>query len=323
MEGNKKLDVIILAGDHKKNIKLYSDNKGFLIVENIPIIIHILNSLINVKEISNIIIVGPKERLDNTLNKHRHKLNKTDKSIITVEQKDNILQNAWEGFFQSIPEYANNSLSMEQIKNKYMDKPVLFLSVDVPMVMPEEISYFIAKCDLNKYDYFTGITPREVMSLYYPTETQPGIIMAYLHFKENLYRVSNIHLVKPFRIKDIEYINLMYDIRYQKKIINVLLFIINILDAPNTLELCIYYINMQMALFLSHIKLKSARDFFRKFVILNNVEKAISLLIGAEFKAIEIPFGGLALDIDNEKDFNTLVFMFKQWKEKQRTHFKT
>ena len=76
----------------------------------------------------------------------------------------------------------------------------------------------------------------------------------YLHFKENLFRISNIHLIKPFK-GNCHYIDKMYDLRYQKKIVNIFKFAKNLLGAPNFYELCKFYIKLQLALFNSFINL--------------------------------------------------------------------
>ncbi|MBI5417305.1 hypothetical protein HZA55_05090 [Candidatus Poribacteria bacterium] len=313
------MDAIILAGDQKKSIKLYKENKAFLILIDKPVFIHVLKNISLVQEIDRIFIVGPKNQLDDYIDKYKTSL-PDYKKIFTVEQKESILENGMEGFLQSIPEYNNKTLSLDRIKIKYAEKAALFLSVDIPLVMTEEISYFISKCDLGKHDYFTGITPKSVMETYYPTSTDPGIIMAYLHFKEDLYRISNLHIIKPFK-GNIYYINRMYEVRYQKKIINKCRFIKYIWDAPNTFDVCKYYMSMQLALSMRILKLNIFSDFIRRFIPINKIENVLSMLMNERFKAIELPFGGAAIDIDNEKDFQTLQLMLDKWQKKQRAFY--
>ncbi len=315
------MDAIILAGDHKKNIKLFSENKAFIMLENTPIVIHLLKKIFKVPEIDKIIIVGPKDRLDTTLKEYLN--NPPDnKKIITVEQKDSILENGIEGFLYSIPEYSLQTLSIEQIKIKYKEKSALFLSVDIPLAMPEEISYFISKCNNEDYDFFIGLTPESVMKTYYPNANSPGIIMAYLHFKENLLRVSNIYVIKPFK-GNLQYLEKMYTVRYQKKIINIFRFLRFIMDASNTLKILKYYLLMQTALFFTTIKWNKISIFFRKFIPIYEVELALTKLMDCKIKSVEIPFGGIAVDIDNEQDFKSLQYMFKEWEGKQRAFYES
>ncbi|MBI4651120.1 NTP transferase domain-containing protein [Candidatus Desantisbacteria bacterium] len=315
------MDTIILAGDQKKNIKINDDNKAFLLLEQKPVIIHVLKTLLFHPEIDNIYVVGPKERLDKTLKAYEYELNSSSKKIFTIEQKKSLLENVLEGFYCSIPEYNNKTLSIEQIKIKYIDKAALFLPGDIPLVMPEEISFFISNCDLKKYDYFIGITPENVMETYYPETQSPGIIMAYMHFKEGRYRVSNIHLARLFKLNELKYFAQIYNIRYQKKIKNIYRFIKYVSDAPDTFKIYKYYLCMQIALFFNNFKLKLFSDFFRKFVPINEVETILSNIINAKLKTIIIPFGGIAVDIDNEKDFAALQSMFNKWIKKQRDFF--
>ena len=50
------------------------------------------------------------------------------------------------------------------------------------------------------------MTPEAVLRYYYPSDKKPGIKLAYLNLKESKYRISNLHLVKPFKIANKEYI---------------------------------------------------------------------------------------------------------------------
>ncbi|MCK5198112.1 MAG: 2-C-methyl-D-erythritol 4-phosphate cytidylyltransferase, partial [Spirochaetales bacterium] len=57
------VNTIILAGDKKGSVLLGDDNKSFLLINNIPSIIHTLKAFLEANYVGNIVVVGPADRL--------------------------------------------------------------------------------------------------------------------------------------------------------------------------------------------------------------------------------------------------------------------
>ena len=60
------------------------------------------------------------------------------------------------------------------------------------------------------------------MAAFYPKGPgDPGIRMAYFNVAEGRFRQSNLHLVKPARIVNRQYVEELYEHRYQKEFGNI------------------------------------------------------------------------------------------------------
>ena len=57
------VNTIILAGDKKGSVLIDNDNKSFLLVNDIPCIIHTLKAFLDTNHVGNIVVVGPADRL--------------------------------------------------------------------------------------------------------------------------------------------------------------------------------------------------------------------------------------------------------------------
>ena len=136
--------------------------------------------------------------------------------------------------------------------------------------------------------------------------------MAYLHLKEKKYRINNLHLVKPLRIGNRQYIQKMYQYRYQRNIKNVFLFGLSLLGKENPVNL-IYYFGLQLGLFFSKCKLEFLADHFRTWIPKRDIELCISHVLKTRFTGMETPFPGAALDIDNDRDFEVIRTRFNEW----------
>ena len=106
----------------------------------------------------------------------------------------------------------------------HRDRAVLIVPCDAPMMTSQEVGYFISHANMENYDHVLGMVSREKLKYFYPQERKQGIKMAYLHLKEDSFRINNLHLVKPLRIENREYIQKMYQYRYQRNFKNLVFF---------------------------------------------------------------------------------------------------
>ena len=138
--------------------------------------------------------------------------------------------------------------------------------------------------------------------------------MAYLHLLENKYRINNLHLVKPLRIGNRQYIQKMYQYRYQRNIKNVFLFGISLIGKDHPINLRFYF-GLQLAMWFSKCGLKSIADYFGTWTSKKELENCISHLLKTRFIGLETPFPGAALDIDNDRDYEAMHSRFTEWRE--------
>jgi GTP:adenosylcobinamide-phosphate guanylyltransferase len=320
-----KYDTILLTGDKKASKSVFGMNKSLIELNGIPLFMYVISALQDVDEVDNIYIVGPKFKIEELLKKHLNPplfppLSKGGKggfkkNVMVVEQRDNLYENVWHTFLSAIKGYSDG----DELKNPaLMDKQILVAAGDMPLITPFEIKEFISKCDMENYDYCIGMISEDVLKNYYPSKGKPGMKLAYIHLRENIYRISNMHLIKPFKIINREYIEKMYEYRYQKDIRNIVKLTMELIRKHAGFKSLLFYSMIEMTLFLSYIHLKPLSNFFRWFVSLKSAEKVVSNVLKTRLKLVETSFGGAALDVDNERDFNTIKLMYKEWMEYQK-----
>jgi molybdopterin-guanine dinucleotide biosynthesis protein A len=309
MLNRKAYDAIIVAGEEAASHRVLNRHKAFLKIHDQYSISYVIKTLQQVKQIEDLYIVGPTDRLRSIFKEGCIDLC-VPKTIHLIDQKRNLYENVWNAFVASLPGHTGDSaLSL----TTYRDKAVLIVPCDAPLVTVQEVEYFISHCDMDRYDYVLGLTPEKNMEYFYPKAGRPGIKMSYLHMKEKNYRINNLHMVKPVKVKNRDHINKMYAYRYQKKIVNIIqlgLYVIKT-DRLRSYKLLV---GLQLALKCSGSNLSKLTRFFSKWAPRKDLEKAISRLLGTRFVSLEVPFPGAALDIDNDADFRSLQIMFSEWR---------
>lgn len=307
---SRKFDAILVAGEGESSYKVYNQHKAFLRINGKCIINYVLEALQQVDSITNIYVVGLKEKLTQTLEDGRVDTH-YPKKIYIVEQRANLYENIWHTFLQTL----GTGKGEPDFKNpEYADKAVLIVPCDSPLITAHEVEYFISQCDMRKHDHITGLVSEKSLESFYPKNDLPGIKMAYLHLKETRYRINNLHLVKPIRIENRQYVQQMYQYRYQRNIKNIFLFSLSIFgkNRPGGFRL---FFALQLALFFSTLNMTAFAEFFRRQAPKAEVEYYISSFMKTRFAGIDVPFPGAALDIDNNKDFETMQVRFDEWRD--------
>ncbi|OGW14792.1 MAG: hypothetical protein A3K09_01800 [Nitrospinae bacterium RIFCSPLOWO2_12_FULL_47_7] len=306
----KKFTTILVAGEGESSYKVYHQHKAFLKIDGKSIITYVVETLQQVESIKDIYIVGLKEKLQQTLKEANINL-QYPKPIYFVEQKSNLYENIWSSFLKTLPNEGN----IPDLENSiYKDTPVLIVPCDAPLITPEEVEYFVKNCDLESYDYTLGLVSEKKLEYFYPRENHSGVKMAYLHIKEGSYRINNLHLVKPLRILNRQYIKDMYQYRYQRDIKNIILFGLK-LFGKDRLEKFKYYFGLEACLLFSSLGKESMVNFFRNWTQKKEIEQCISRIMKTRFMGLEVPFPGAALDIDNNQDYETIKSRFREWRE--------
>lgn len=315
---NEKYDTIMLVGDTGASRQVRGTNKAFLEIKGIPLLLYVIKALEKAKKVNRICLVGPKEKLLQTIENH-HNLLEDKKEITVLEQGGTLFSNAWESFHYLYPE----AQECTSIKSSQFEKAVLYLPGDIPLVTTFEIDTFLNLCQVDKYDYFLGITPAESLHHFYPQKGTPGIMTNYFYTREGGYRQNNLHLVKPLKVKNIEYIQKVYNYRYQKDVSNIIKLAIEFLRAYVGIKGFWCYGLLHWHQLLSRIHLTPLSLPTRKLLSLSFIESCISRVLGTRFATVISPLAGGVLDIDNEKDYHTMCTMFSSWQNYQHQRDKT
>ena len=307
MNSPKKYDVILVAGEGKSSYKVHHQNKAFLTINGKCIIHYIVETLQTVESIQDIYVVGPKAKLDQVFLSGHVDL-KSPKRVHVFEQRENLYENVWHTFLQSLRDESGDAPNTES----HRDRAVLVVPCDAPLMTKQEVEYFISHADMENFDHVLGLVSHKKLEHFYPQEGKPGIKMAYLHIKEDSFRINNLHLVKPLRIENREYIQKMYQYRYQRNFKNLILFGLSVFGKVKTRHYK-NYISLQLCLFFASLKLNSLVNYFRRWNPKIEVEKRICTIMKTRFTALEVPYPGAALDIDNAKDYEAMKIRFDEW----------
>ncbi len=309
LNDSQQFDAILLAGHGESSYKVLNQHKAFLRLEGRCLVTHVIDSLRQVPSVRSVYVVGQKEDLKKTLVDDGIDL-KAPRPVILLEQRENLYQNIWHTFLATLPEDHNNQ-PLES--GPYQDRAVLIVPCDAPLITPLEIEHFIRHSDLNRYDHILGITPEAKLEPFYPKKNKPGIRMAYLHLKENNFRINNLHLVKPIRIGHRKYIQQMYQYRYQRNIRNVIPFAFK-LFWKDQYKGYHYYLGLILSLLFSKLNCPPLVRFFKSWVPRRELEEWISKGLATRFKSLVVPYPGAALDIDNEPDFEAMKSQYQEWR---------
>lgn len=301
------VDAVVAAGDGRAAKKIFMHNKSLLELGGKPVIRHVVEALLDCPDIDQVVVVGPQAEFEQIIG---------DLPVCIVPQRRNLTENGWEGFLQTLPEYRRTGVLTPEMIERYRKRHVLFLSGDIPLLTSEEISEFLRRCDMERYDYVMGMTSEEVLDLFGPRRGFPGIKMATFHLREGNVRQNNLHLARPFLFQDsIDIILKVYECRYQKEPLNILRSVVELVRiAPAHIgQILVLYGCLQTAAGCTALGLDRAALQVSRPVTMKRLAGLVSEIFGVSCIAAETTTGGAALDIDNEKDFLVMSFMYRQW----------
>ncbi|MFC1467483.1 nucleotidyltransferase family protein [Verrucomicrobiota bacterium] len=291
-----KVDAILLAGDRRASKAVRNKNKAFLQLKGDPLIVHVLRALQAAESVNNIYVVGPKQRLDETLQSF-------EVPVTTVEQGENMIANVKAGF-----EAAHSD----------GETPIMVVPCDIPLVTGREIDEFVKKSDLENYDYAIGITDKSVLEHYAPTEKKPGLDMICFHVKDGLFRQNNLHLARPNRLKHLDHIEKMYEWRYQTHFFNILRLGISLLFSSwHFFTAMRVFILLQLSLYYDRHGHPTLSRKLRDHAPLETLNKGISHILGARVETVYTTLGGATLDVDNDESLDVIEQMYDEWMDYQ------
>ena len=312
MEMTTKMSAILLAGDRRASIQVRDDNKAFLELNGVPLFIHVLRALQQARQVGHIVVVGPEERVSAALEDHGIQ------NVRVVPQRENMIENFKAGYVASLG-LADEVEFWDLKGTEHENVPALVVPCDIPLLVPAEVDEFIARSNMHEYDYSIGVTSEGVLSHYHPADGKPGIRMIYFHVREDLLRHNNLHIGKPLTFAHLDYIERMYEWRYQTRAANIIRMFFSLLFAGWRLVKALrVFILMQLSLHYDrhgHPKLSGR---VRSLVRFNRLAEGIGNALGARVQVVYTHFGGAALDVDNAEDLSAIEERYDEWMEHQQ-----
>ena len=312
MGTRSKMNAILLAGDRRASIQLREDNKAFLELKNVPLFIYVLRALKQAEYIQDVVVVGPSKRLLAAVQKYDSLLIGAGE-ICVVEQRENMIDNFKVGYVASLG--LGNDVEFWDLKDsEYECIPALVAPCDIPLLTAAEVDEFVTRSNMHEYDYSIGITSEKVLSHYYPTDGKPGIQMINFHVQEDLLRHNNLHIAMPLTFAHLDYIEKMYEWRYQTRLANILRMLFSLLFAGwRFFKGLRVFILMQLSLYYDRHGHPNLSDRLRSLVCFNRLAEGIGNALGARVQVVYTHFGGAALDADNEKDLSVIEERYDEW----------
>jgi len=304
------MDALMLCGDKGASRMVEGESKAFLYMHGMPLFYWVALAAAQVDRVARIFIIGDKAKLD----RHLSLRPPLAKPVFTLEQEGSLLENIMAAFKASIDGYQPG---MEERDAAVRSKSVLLMPGDAPLLQPGEIDEFLDGADMERYDYVAGMTPDSVMARYYPTERKPGIKMAYLHFREGLFRINNLHVARPFACKNIDVVQLMYASRYQKDLKNIVHLTRDMWRHHVKMQSLILYATLQGAMLSSFLGFGFLASILRKRAPMEAVAQAAGRILGMRVSWAVTRSGGAAVDVDNDIDYETMKARFHEWREAQ------
>lgn len=305
------IDAIVLAGDRSGSRNFAGGNKNFLELAGKPLLLHVIDALNDVAEIACIAIVGPASAISGLLRDKRADL-RDDLEIIVVEQRDTAYENFWAAFLHLLGD--DYSPGVEATNKLFADKAVLLVPGDVPLMRADEVREFLQGCVAPGLDYGVGMTEERFLRQFRPGEGKPGIEVDYLHLSNGSFRLNNLHFARPFRVARRSYVERIYEYRYQRQPMNMLRVVKDILFTPGLgLRPVTLYVYAQLAtrsFARGHHRLLAV---VRKRLTPQKITKLAGILLQANVQIIETSGGGCAIDVDNEKDYETLRLRYDEF----------
>ncbi len=310
-EVSRGIPAIVAAGEGKASRAVHGESKVYLEVGGLPLVARAVLALQDVPEVSEVWLVGNAERLESVLSESGVR-DALKKSLHVVPQFRNLYKNLWETFRRTLPGAPPEGRDPRPDEE---ERAALFLSADLPFATPHELSAFTRRALETGADFVTGLVPEESMEPFYPKAPgEPGIEMAYFNVGEGRFRQSNLFVVKPMKLGHRNYIEEMYEHRYQKQLLPILGLAWRLATRDGGgLSVLWGFSLLQFGAFANRAGWNRLSDWIRSFLPFTRVERTMSRLLGTNFRLAVTEVGGCAVDIDNEDDLHAARTRYEEW----------
>ena len=299
-----------MAGDGSGSRYIHGQHKSFLTVGGYPLLVQVILALQRAEHVDRICVVGPEERITNLLDEHRDVLGR-HKSLMVLEQKDDLYQNCMSAFLHLLPDYQPGAeISDEAVR----EKAVLLVASDLPMLTAAEVDEFLVACSARPLDYCVGMTEEYYLEKYKPVDGLPGFSWNYLHLREGNFRLNNLHVIKPFKVENRVYLEKLYQRRHQRSLMNIVktFYDFAVTQRMGLMPVLLFLV-MELAVLCRHLSFESGVNLLRKISTEQALSDYASRLLKARVGIVPTTLGGGAADIDSEEDYATVLQRREEW----------
>ena len=309
------IPAIVTAGDRGAAKPIFGQSKVYLEVDGVPLVARIVLTLQSVPQIDEVWVVGDRDRLE-ALFAAPEVRREIHKPLHITAQHANLYENAWETFKRTLPGAGPEGRTPE---GEDLDARVLYTSGDLPFATPQEISHFIDQGLALDCDYVLGLVSEAALSSYLREESgEEGLDIAFFNLREGRLRQNNLHLAKPARILNRNYIQDMYRHRHMRAFGNMVGLGSVLLFREGGIAIVFFYLLMHLAGLADRKGWKRIAHFFRYGVTLKVNEWGISKLLDCRFRFSVSEVGGCAIDVDTEEEYELVQRSFARWSELER-----
>lgn len=308
---------IVTAGDSRAAKAVYGRSKVYLEVDGLPLVAHVVRTLQDCPEIDAVWVVGDPGRLEQALGSSRLR-GSLRKPLRIVPQQRDLISNCWETYRRILADDEREG--RDPVTEAECDLEVLYLSGDLPLATPQEISAFVRAAQAKDVDYVLGLCPAEALDVFRPAKPdEAGIRVAYFNCRDGRFRQNNLHYARPERIGRRERIEEMYELRHQRRFWNMFTLTLRLLmSRVGGLKIAVLFAFMHLAGVADrHDRPRLAR-LLARFVTLEDNRETITKILDTRFAFAVTESGGCALDVDTEDEYDAICERYDEWLAEQR-----
>ena len=301
------LDAIVLAGtDSNPRRLIEGQNKAFLHLGGQVLVKRVVEALLQASSIGNIFVVGPAERL-------RETLRDLSSDVHIVEQSGGLLANAWVAIKASEARYRKLTGADDPLR------PLLFISSDLPLISAAAVDDFVMRCAREdsasavKYGMLAGVADESSLKQFYAESDKTGIHRPYVNFSDCRLRLANIYVGRPRTLSNQVFLETGFEHRKAEKLKNVIILIWKFLGQSGGWRAAWFTFRLQLTLLASKRQGRLFR-WLRSFNKTTLAERCCTDVLGGGVRIVITPYGGLSLDVDNEEDFRILNQRYADWR---------
>lgn len=307
---------IITAGDSRAAKAVYGQSKVYLELDGLPLVAHVVRTLQDCPEIDAVWVVGNTERLEVALDSQV--LNAAlQKPLYIVPQQRDLISNAWETYRRVLSGDVREG--RDPLPDE-LDTEVLYLSGDIPLATPQEISSFVRQSQALDVDYTVGLCPAESLDTFRPRSPgETGIEVAYFNLRDGRFRQNNLHYARPGRIGRRDRIEEMYELRHQRRFWNMFTLALRLLASRvGGAKIAVLFAMMHMAGVADRNGFSRLARLLARWVTLEINRATISRILDTRFAFVISESGGCGLDIDTEAEYDAVRERFAEWSAELR-----
>lgn len=311
---------IVTAGDSRAAKAVYGKSKIYLELDGLSLVAHVVRTLQSVPEVDAVWVVGDLEKLEPALAAPALRAARTKPLHLVAQQRD-LISNAWETYRRVL---SNDVRVGRDPGPEDLDREILYLSGDLPLATPQEISAFVqasqARVKAGAADYVLGLCPADALEAFRPTAPgEIGIEVAYFNTRDGRLRQNNLHYARPARIGRLDRIEEMYEHRHQRRFWNMFMLALRLLLARvGGLKIAVLFGVMHLAGIADRGGRRRLARWLGRLVTLEINRKTIAKLLDTKFIFVVTESGGCALDIDTEAEYDAMHARFSEWLALQR-----